>query len=69
MNGELGDQKLAACWGDVTELEQVFGALRDSLGLAGATRVLVKMLAMKDATWRAERLAVAIAALDEIRRS
>lgn len=68
MRRELGDQALAESWADVTDLEQIFGILRDELGLARATRALVSILETKDASWRTERLAVAVAALDDVRR-
>jgi hypothetical protein len=67
MTDDLTAEAVAQCWGDVTNLEQVFVALRDQLGLVPALRALGGILEIQNETWMTQRLAAAVAALDEVR--
>ncbi|WP_409182353.1 hypothetical protein F9C11_39050 [Amycolatopsis sp. VS8301801F10] len=62
-------EELAARWSEVTDLELMFAARRAELGTTAATAALLEELRAKPAEWTAECLAVAVAALDDVRRT
>ncbi|MFE0026771.1 hypothetical protein [Amycolatopsis sp. NPDC059021] len=68
MDSDLTAEAIAARWADVTGLEMTYAVLRDQFGTEPATRALIGILKTKGATWTAERLAAAVAALDDVRR-
>ena len=58
---------MAARWAEVTELELAFAQQRDERGTTAATLALAERLRAEPAQWVAECLAVAVAALDDVR--
>ena len=58
---------MAARWAEVTELELDFAGQRDERGTTAATLALAERLRAEPAEWVAECLAVAVAALDDVR--
>ncbi|GAA1027939.1 MULTISPECIES: hypothetical protein [Amycolatopsis] len=71
ISGELGTaaEELAASWTDVTDLELVFAVERAELGTTAATLALLERLRDKPTEWVVACLAVAVAALDDVRRT
>ncbi|WP_116200085.1 hypothetical protein [Amycolatopsis circi] len=62
-------EDLAARWSEVTDLELMFAARRAELGTTAATQALLEELRAKPSEWAVECLAVAVAALDDVRRT
>ncbi|WP_275295667.1 hypothetical protein [Amycolatopsis sp. La24] len=62
-------ENLAARWTDVTDLELVFAVRRAELGTTAATLALLEELRAMPSERAAECLAVAVAALDDVRRT
>ncbi|MGV9293973.1 MULTISPECIES: hypothetical protein [Amycolatopsis] len=60
---------LAARWSEVTDLELMFAARRAELGTTAATLTLLEELRAMPSERAAECLAVAVAALDDVRRT
>ncbi|MGW4400622.1 hypothetical protein ACWEHA_35470 [Amycolatopsis nivea] len=62
-------EDLAARWSEVTDLELVFAVRRAELGTTDATLALLEELRAMPSERAAECLAVAVAALDEVRHT
>lgn len=62
-------ENLAARWTDVTDLELVFAVRRAELGTTAATLALLEELRAMPSERAAECLAVAVAALDDVRHT
>ncbi|GAB3385681.1 hypothetical protein [Amycolatopsis echigonensis] len=62
-------EDLATRWSEVTDLELVFAVRRAEAGTTAATLALLEELREKPSEWAAQCLAVAVAALDDVRRN
>ncbi|MFD2469758.1 hypothetical protein [Amycolatopsis silviterrae] len=62
-------EEVAARWTDVTDLELEFAVRRAELGTTAATLALLEELRAMPSEWAAQCLAVAVAALDDVRRT
>ncbi|MGW7538672.1 hypothetical protein [Amycolatopsis sp. NPDC054798] len=65
----VAEEEMAARWSEVTDLELEFAVRRAQLGTTAATQALLEELRAKPSEWTAECLAVAVAALDDVRRT